>query len=220
MIQRVFVGMLLLLFGVSGLSSVGSVMGDDQTLTPSESPSLTPSLTMTPTLTPTPTQTSTPSPTWTPVIINVPVTVAVTQIVPILITQLVQPTAVPYVAPPLVIPALPTALIVLPTKAATPRDPYASQLYGWRRHESIEFVQVLGQWVLRNTQNASDGAYHNTEDSGAILRFPFRSMDSKWTKKHVKQDLNVEIYFKAVERTQCQPLYFAEHLSLLKKRLR
>ena len=46
------------------------------------------------------------------------------------------------------------------------------------------------------------------------------SMDSKWTKKHVKQDLNVEIYFKAVERTQCQPLYFAEDLSLLKKRLR
>ena len=98
---------------------------------------------------------------------------AVTQIVPILITQIVQPTAVPYVAPPLVIPALPTALIVLPTKAATPRDPYASQLYGWRRHESIEFVQVLGLWVLRNTQNASDGAYHNTKDSGAILRFPF-----------------------------------------------
>jgi len=172
MVQRVFVGMLILLFGISTLSRVGNVMGDDTTLSPSESPTLTPSLTMTPTLTPT--QTLTPSPTWTPVIINIPVTVAVTQIVPIVITQIVQATTVPYIPPPpIVIPALPTALIILPTKAATPRDPYASQLYGWRRHESIEFVQVLGQWVLRNTQNASDGAYHNTEDSGAIMRFPF-----------------------------------------------
>jgi hypothetical protein len=112
-------------------------------------------------------------PTWTPVIINIPVTVPVTQIVPVVITQMVQPTAAPYIPPPIVLPVLPTAFIALPTKAPTPRDPYASQLYGWRRHESIEFVQVLGAWVLRNTQNASDGAYHNTDDIGATLRFPF-----------------------------------------------
>ena len=112
MAQRIFVGMLLLLFGVSTLSRVGHVMGGDPTLMPAESPSFTPSLTLTLILTSTPTQTSTPSPTWTPVIINVPVTVAVTQIVPILITHIVQSTAVPYVpAPAIVIPALPTALI-------------------------------------------------------------------------------------------------------------
>ena len=48
-----------------------------------------------------------------------------------------------------------------------------SDIYGWTRHESIALIQVLGQWFLRTMQNASDGAYHEARDAGALLRFPF-----------------------------------------------
>jgi uncharacterized repeat protein (TIGR01451 family) len=48
-----------------------------------------------------------------------------------------------------------------------------SDIYGWTRYESIDLIPVTGRWVLRSMQNASDGAYHESRDSGAILRFPF-----------------------------------------------
>ena len=48
-----------------------------------------------------------------------------------------------------------------------------SDLYGWTRHESVELIQVTGRWALRTMRNASDGAYHESSDAGALLRFPF-----------------------------------------------
>jgi hypothetical protein len=48
-----------------------------------------------------------------------------------------------------------------------------SDIYGWTRHESIELIQVTGRWFLRTMQNASDGAYHESRDTGALLQFPF-----------------------------------------------
>ena len=48
-----------------------------------------------------------------------------------------------------------------------------SDLYGWTRHESAELIQVTGRWFLRTMANASDGAYHESRDAGALLRFPF-----------------------------------------------
>jgi uncharacterized repeat protein (TIGR01451 family) len=48
-----------------------------------------------------------------------------------------------------------------------------SEIYGWTRHESIDLIPVTGRWALRAMQNASDGAYHESRDSGAMLRFPF-----------------------------------------------
>ncbi|MEL7432408.1 MAG: hypothetical protein AAFN11_00515, partial [Chloroflexota bacterium] len=48
-----------------------------------------------------------------------------------------------------------------------------ADLYGWNRFESVDVIQVTGRWSLRTMQNASDGAYHETRDSGATLRFPF-----------------------------------------------
>lgn len=48
-----------------------------------------------------------------------------------------------------------------------------SAIYGWTRHESIDLIPVTGRWSLRTMQNASDGAYHESRDSGANLRFPF-----------------------------------------------
>lgn len=48
-----------------------------------------------------------------------------------------------------------------------------SEIYGWTRHESIDLIPVTGRWSLRTMQNASDGAYHESRDSGAMLRYPF-----------------------------------------------
>jgi uncharacterized repeat protein (TIGR01451 family) len=48
-----------------------------------------------------------------------------------------------------------------------------SEIYGWTRYESVDLIPVTGRWVLRTSQNASDGAYHESRDSGAMLRYPF-----------------------------------------------
>lgn len=48
-----------------------------------------------------------------------------------------------------------------------------SDIYGWTRYESIDLIPVTGRWSLRTMQNASDGAYHESRDAGAMLRFPF-----------------------------------------------
>ncbi|MEL6408390.1 MAG: hypothetical protein AAFR81_28750, partial [Chloroflexota bacterium] len=48
-----------------------------------------------------------------------------------------------------------------------------SDLYGWTRFESVDLIQVTGRWSLRTMQNASDGAYHESRDPAATLRFPF-----------------------------------------------
>lgn len=48
-----------------------------------------------------------------------------------------------------------------------------SDLYGWQRFESADFIQVLGTWDLRTESNASDGAYHESRSEGALLRYPF-----------------------------------------------
>ncbi|MGB7339273.1 MAG: hypothetical protein WBC91_10315, partial [Phototrophicaceae bacterium] len=48
-----------------------------------------------------------------------------------------------------------------------------SDLYGWQRFESADFIQVLGTWNLRTESNASDGAYHESRSEGARLRYPF-----------------------------------------------
>jgi len=37
------------------------------------------------------------------------------------------------------------------------------------------------------------------DEAGPYQTIPYRSLDSKWTKRHVKQDLNAKIYFKALE---------------------
>lgn len=48
-----------------------------------------------------------------------------------------------------------------------------SDIYGWTRNESVDLIQVTGRWSLRTMQNASDGAYHESRDTGATLRYPF-----------------------------------------------
>jgi hypothetical protein len=39
-----------------------------------------------------------------------------------------------------------------------------SEIYGWTRYESVDLIPVTGRWVLRTSQNASDGAYHESRD--------------------------------------------------------
>jgi len=48
-----------------------------------------------------------------------------------------------------------------------------SDIYGWMRYESLDLIQVSGQWHLRTISNASDDGYHESRDAGATLRYPF-----------------------------------------------
>ena len=48
-----------------------------------------------------------------------------------------------------------------------------SDIYGWTRYESLDLIQVSGQWHLRTISNASDDGYHESRDAGATLRYPF-----------------------------------------------
>ncbi|MEM9955380.1 MAG: hypothetical protein AAF846_27500 [Chloroflexota bacterium] len=48
-----------------------------------------------------------------------------------------------------------------------------SDIYGWTRYESVDLIQVIGNWQLRSISNASDGAYHESREAGALLRYPF-----------------------------------------------
>lgn len=48
-----------------------------------------------------------------------------------------------------------------------------SDIYGWTRYESLDLIQVTGQWHLRTISNASDDGYHESRDAGATLRYPF-----------------------------------------------
>jgi hypothetical protein len=123
---------------------------------------------------PTATFSPTPSSTWTSVV----VTSVVTQ-PPIVITQppiVITMPPVVVTIPPLVV----TRQIIVPVMStAVPqattnntKSPPANE-FGWQRYESIEFIQVVGFWQLRTAQNASDGAYHETDRQEALFRFPF-----------------------------------------------
>lgn len=46
-------------------------------------------------------------------------------------------------------------------------------IYGWTLYESLDLIQVSGQWYLRTISNASDNGYHESRDAGATLRYPF-----------------------------------------------
>ena len=54
-----------------------------------------------------------------------------------------------------------------------PDDIAPSDIYGWTRYESIDLIQMTGQWHLRTITNASDDGYHESRDAGATLRYPF-----------------------------------------------
>ena len=71
--------------------------------------------------------------------------------------------------------ALPMATAVMPS--ATPenaeRSRVPSAVYGWQRFESIDLIQMVGYWELKQANNASDGAYHRSDNAAAIIRYPF-----------------------------------------------
>ena len=130
---------------------------------------VTATLTATPPVTPTETATLTPTPLLIPTVIatQTPVEVIVTQ--PVFITKL---------------PATPASDGTGsssgngPGGSSSGADPLPdgvapSELYGWTRHESVDLIQVTGRWALRTMRDASDGAYHEARDAGALLRFPF-----------------------------------------------
>jgi len=72
---------------------------------------------------------------------------------------------------------VPTASGSNPTNGAAnnplPDGVAPSDIYGWTRYESLDLIQVSGQWHLRTISNASDNGYHESRDAGATLRYPF-----------------------------------------------
>jgi hypothetical protein len=120
-----------------------------------------------PTATFSPTPSPTITPTWTSVVITQP---------PIVITQ---PPIVITIAPVVVTipPVVITRQVIVPVMStavplATTNNNSPSNEFGWQRYESIEFIPVVGVWQLRTAQNASDGAYHETDRQEALFRFP------------------------------------------------
>ncbi|MEO0565242.1 MAG: hypothetical protein AAF125_24260, partial [Chloroflexota bacterium] len=45
--------------------------------------------------------------------------------------------------------------------------------FGWTRHESSSLIPKEGDWVLRQSPNASALGYHETENARALFQFPF-----------------------------------------------
>jgi hypothetical protein len=128
---------------------------------------------ITPTDIPTATSSPTPSPTWTSVVITSVVTqppIVITQ-PPIVITMPPVVVTIPpiVVTRQVIVPVMPT---VVPLATIITNNSPANE-FGWQRYESIEFIQVVGFWQLRTAQNASDGAYHETDRQEALFRFPF-----------------------------------------------
>jgi hypothetical protein len=121
-----------------------------------------------PTATFSPTPSSTITPTWTSVVITQP---------PIVITQ----PPIVITIPPVVVtipPVIVTRQVIVPVMStavplATTNSNSPANEFGWQRYESIEFIPVVGVWNLRTAQNASDGAYHETDRQEALFRFPF-----------------------------------------------
>jgi hypothetical protein len=141
-----------------------------QTFAQEATPEVTVEITPTdiPTATFSPTPSSTITPTWTSVVITQP---------PIVITQ----PPVVITMPPVVVtipPVIVTRQVIVPVMStaipmATTNNNSPSNQFGWQRYESIEFIPVVGVWNLRTAQNASDGAYHETNRQEALFRFPF-----------------------------------------------
>jgi hypothetical protein len=143
----------------------------------------TPEVTVEITPTDIPTATFSPTPTITPTWTSVVVTTVVTQ--PVVVTQppivITQPPVV-ITMPPVVVtipPVIITRQVIVPVVstsvplATTRNSNPPSNEFGWQRYESIEFIPVVGVWQLRTAQNASDGAYHETDRQEAVFRFPF-----------------------------------------------
>ena len=143
-----------------------------QETTPEVTASIEPSPTSTSTSTPTPTPTNTP--TWTPVVITQPPVVIT---LPVIITQ----PAVVITQPPVVItqqviiqqPAIVPLPTAVPNNGNTDTTSSNAPAYGWTRFESIAFIPVIGTWNFRSNRNASDGAYHESADQGALFRLAF-----------------------------------------------
>jgi hypothetical protein len=142
-----------------------------QTSAQETTPEVTAEITSTdiPTATFSPTPSPTITPTWTSVVITQP---------PIIITQPPVVITMPPVVvtiPPLVVTRqviVPVVSTAVPLATAITNNSPASK-FGWQRYESIEFIPVIGVWQLRTAQNASDGAYHETDRQEALFRFPF-----------------------------------------------
>ena len=143
---------------------------DTETFTPTAT--WTPTASWTPTSTWTPTATWTATPTWTATWTPVVQTVVVTQ--PALIVT--QPPIV-ITSPPLVLTAVPVAPVVpiappatfLPALAPTLMTPF----YGWKRYQSIYFIQVIGTWSIQNDTSASARQFRLSSSARAIARYPF-----------------------------------------------
>lgn len=171
-----------LAFLAAALLLVGLVFGDAPTLAAQEiteevtPPTLTPTATTTatspaaPSDTPEPsaTELSTASPTVTPE--------ATGTAIPATQTPVIQTVEVPVPAT-VIVPATPVAPpIIIPTPPVVqPAPPVASptSIYGWTRYESIAFIQMTGNWALLRDRMASAGAYHESSNAGARLRFAF-----------------------------------------------
>jgi hypothetical protein len=165
---KIGIGILtLLLTALAGNVSWG------QEITPEVTDVVEPTSTATNTSAPTPTATNTP--TWTavvitqpPIIVTIPVIITQPAIVitqpPIVITQQV------VIQQPVIVP-LPTAV---PSNGNNAENTNSNApAYGWTRFESIAFIPVIGTWNYRSNRNASDGAYHESADQGALFRLPF-----------------------------------------------
>ena len=160
----IFIKIKLLGLIICLLMSSGMIWADDPTAT------FTP--TFTPTATFTPTVTFTPSSTQTPIV----VTSIVTQ-PPIIINQLQPPEIIVITQPAVIVQShavvVASAIPPVPSVTSQPTEETPSDLYGWSRFESKDLVKTLGIWDLRTAQNASESAYHESKDSGALLRYPF-----------------------------------------------
>jgi hypothetical protein len=196
-IRAVFNGKNFLRTILLGWIGLGVVLAQDGTATPeavdsstatgistetwAASPTFTPVWTDVPpsaTSSQTPTATATPPDSVTPAVIPVtlsatpaptpfiPTAVIMTQLVPVVLTS-----------PPLVVTQLvanpPVPSLPIQVHATVERTPHPSDIFGWSRSESIALVQVSGSWYLRQSAQASRGAFHESLHNGAILRLPF-----------------------------------------------
>jgi len=151
---------------VAALPTLFVLPSETPTFTPTRTPTAThtPTATLTPTATTTPTSTMTLTPTLTPTLAT-----RVVEISAVMPGVYVVPTATPFPAGTILLPAPPQPVEPLPDATHEP-PPYS----GWYSFESDHpLVQYSAPWQPRQIADASRGQYHRSENTTSYVTFPF-----------------------------------------------
>ena len=151
---------------VVALPTLFVLPSEPPTFTPTRTPTAThtPTITLTPTATTTPTATATLTPTLTPTLAT-----RVVEISAVMPGVYVPPTATPFPADTILLPAPPQPVEPLPDATHEP-PPYS----GWYSFESDHpLVGYSTPWQPRQIVDASRGQYHRSENTTSYVTFPF-----------------------------------------------